>query len=175
MSNPLLGGAATAMLEPLDQLMSNVTRAIFDAEEGLEQSLQDWEVLEAAEQAIADHPLATPLDKAIANRGVGYARTKITVLRAILDTKFDEKPRKRRTELDAAISRLITWRANCSDLSGSDLIGHVLFQLREARPHPSLPTDYLPALEAFRKLPRDQQREAVEEVLPGDVDDERHG
>jgi hypothetical protein len=71
----------------VDRLNREVTGAICRAESGLRVAIAYWEVAEAAETAILnsedDHFLET--DRTIASRGVGMARMRITVLKALLE------------------------------------------------------------------------------------------
>ncbi len=67
----------------LDELNAAVTSAILKAENALDEAILAWMAVEKAEQAIADHPAADELEKAIGQRGAGSARVTYRVLNAL--------------------------------------------------------------------------------------------
>jgi len=66
-----------------NKLDRQVTVAIENAEYALDQAIRAWEAVEEAEVMIADFPGSTSNEKGIAERGVGYARMKVTMLKAL--------------------------------------------------------------------------------------------
>lgn len=71
--------------KPLIEIANeNVTSAILAAEARTREAIEAWEVVTRCEQTIAELPEASELERAIANRGVGFAKKNVIVLRALL-------------------------------------------------------------------------------------------
>jgi hypothetical protein len=70
-----------------DVLNSDVTMAILHAEGSVRDAIAAWEAVAKTEQAIADHPDVPDDQRAIADRGVGYARKTIDILYALIGGK----------------------------------------------------------------------------------------
>ncbi len=61
--------------------------AILHAESSIRAAITAWEAVAKTEQAVADHPNVPDDERAIANRGVGYAKKTIDILYALIGGK----------------------------------------------------------------------------------------
>jgi len=67
-----------------DVANGNVTTAILKAEQVTHDAIAAWELVERCELTIAELPEISEPERAIANRGVGFAKKNVIVLRALL-------------------------------------------------------------------------------------------
>lgn len=68
----------------LDVANGNVTSAILAAEARTHDAIEAWEIVMRCEETIAEFPEVSESERAIANRGVGFAKKNVVVLRALL-------------------------------------------------------------------------------------------
>ena len=73
-----------SMQRSADLLNSDVTMAILRAEDSIRVAVAAWAAVAKVEQSLADHPDVPDDERAIANRGVGYAKKTIDVLGALI-------------------------------------------------------------------------------------------
>jgi len=76
-----------SMQRSSDLLNSDVTMAILHAEGTVRVAIAAWEAVAKTEQALADHPDVPDDERAIANRGVGYAKKTVDVLYTLVGGK----------------------------------------------------------------------------------------